>query len=118
VKLNLSGVEEVFKGDFECRAVMKKLSLVLKPLLGIKKQGSEGKKFNPSNDNYLLYFNGERLPTGADLKGAEGIVKVRFDLSSFLAQDEDWFYFGVDTTFFLSHLTNWNNNGLWEVYEK
>jgi hypothetical protein len=121
ITFNLSESENVtsYIGDFQCQVQTRKINNEMKDVIGIHKDGRDKKIFAPSNENYRLYFNGQEQPIGDDLKGTPSVVLVRFDLDSTLdGPIDDWYYFGVDTTFIGKHLSTWKKTELWSIHEK
>ncbi len=115
-----------FIGDFQCRSVEVLPSGEKKWALGIYKYGVEGRTFDVSNDKYKLYFNGEILPLGETLKDNffKEFFGVEINLASAREEENDWFYFGIDSTFgWINFLTtfgvaDWRRSDLWSIYEK
>jgi hypothetical protein len=120
VALDLSSTEQVvsYVGDFRCRTDEIETNGGRKKVLGIYKYGRGGRVFVSSNENYRLYFNGEEQSVGDDLTGISSLKNVQFDLLKQWDVRDDWYYFGIDTTFAIVHFFDWYDSKLWSVYEK
>ncbi len=146
LRLNLLEDNETkqFIGDFECKPVEISPNRKVENVLAIAKKGVFGINFKQSNDNYELYFNNKKLSIGSTLSGEaknisekiKQIIFVEMDLLNIQDEDENWFYFGIDTTLieknnltilsasnWLNSVKNmtkfsWKNSQLWSIYEK
>ena len=122
VNLSESGETNRYLGDFYCKTMEKVIDGENKKLLGIFKYGRNG-EFVPSNERYRLYYNGEEQPVGNDLKNPLiSAILIRFDLGSWLSFEDNWYYFGIDQTFWRTHQNwekgHWHDDSLWTIYEK
>ena len=120
IRLNISEVDQTisYVGDFPVKPQKRTINGQEKAVLGIYKNGNDGKVFVPSNEKYSLYFNGKEYKTGDDLKGIKSWATIQFDLEHPHSEKDDWFYVGIDSTFFRLHSSDWNCDKLWGIYEK